>query len=324
MRRRKFIILLGGAVATWQFAVGAQPPPGMQRVGYVGIQPRDATLYLSFRRRMAELGYQEGRNFRFDYIQTPDIEGYERGYRELAARKVDIFLAVGGEPALRAAKAAAGMLPIAFLAIDFDPAAKGYVASMMRPGGNVSGIFVHQIELAAKRIELLREVFPSARRVGLLWDASSRDQAEAAAEAAKTLGFTPLLIEVTGEPPDYAAALHAMEDTPGQPVAIPAGPLFLRDRAVIAQALLDRRIPSISAFREVAEAGAMMSYGVDLMGLFRDIADYVDRIARGGKPAEMPIEQTTRFHMTVNLKTVASLNVSLSYAFTVRANEVFE
>ena len=317
MRRRKFIILLGGAVATWPFAVGAQPPPGMQRVGYVGIQPRDATLYLSFRRRMAELGYQEGRNFRFDYIQTPDIEGYERGYRELAARKVDIFLAVGGEPALRAAKAAAGMLPIAFLAIDFDPAAKGYVANMMRPGGNVSGIFVHQIELAAKRTELLREVFPSARRVGLLWDPSSRDQADAAAEAAKTLGFAPLLIEVTGEPPDYAAA-------PGEPAAIPAGPLFLRDRAVIAQALLDRRIPSISAFREVAEAGAMMSYGVDLMGLFRDIADYVDRIARGGKPAEMPIEQTTRFHMTVNLKTAASLNVSLSYAFTVRSNEVFE
>jgi putative ABC transport system substrate-binding protein len=324
MRRRKFIILLGGAVATWPFAVGAQQPPGMQRVGYVGIQPRDATLYLSFRRRMAELGYQEGRNFRFDYIQTPDIEGYERGYRELAARKVDIFLAVGGEPALRAAKAAAGMLPIAFLAIDFDPTAKGYVASMMRPGGNVSGIFVHQIELAAKRIELLREVFPSARRVGLLWDASSRDQADAAAEAAKTLGFAPLLIEVRGEPPDYAAALHAMEDTPGQPVAIPAGPLFLRDRAVIAQVLLDRRIPSISAFREVAEAGAMMSYGVDLMGLFRDIAGYVDRIARGGKPAEMPIEQTTRFHMTVNLKTAASLDVSLSYAFTARANEVFE
>lgn len=324
MRRRKFIILLGGAVATWPFAVGAQQPPGMQRVGYVGIQPRDATLYLSFRRRMAELGYQEGRNFRFDYIQTPDIEGYERGYRELAARKVDIFLAVGGEPALRAAKAAAGMLPIAFLAIDFDPTAKGYVASMMRPGGNVSGIFVHQIELAAKRIELLREVFPSARRVGLLWDASSRDQADAAAEAAKTLGFAPLLIEVRGEPPDYAAALHAMEDTPGQPVAIPAGPLFLRDRAVIAQVLLDRRIPSISAFREVAEAGAMMSYGVDLMGLFRDIAGYVDRIARGGKPAEMPIEQTTRFHITVNLKTAASLNVSLSYAFTARAHEVFE
>ena len=320
MRRRKFIILLGGAV-TWPFAVGATATGDAAR-GLCRHPTARRDLYLSFRRRMAELGYQEGRNFRFDYIQTPDIEGYERGYRELAARKVDIFLAVGGEPAWRAAKAAAGMLPIAFLAIDFDPAAKGYVANMMRPGGNVSGIFVHQIELAAKRIELCASV-PEPRRVGLLWDASSRDQADAAAEAAKTLGFTPLLIEVTGEP-DYAAALRAMEDTPGQPVAIPAGPLFLRDRAAIAQVLLDRRIPSISAFREVAEAGAMMSYGVDLMGLFRDIADYVDRIARGGKPAEMPIEQTTRFHLTVNLKTAAGLNVSLSDAFAARANEVFE
>lgn len=259
------------------------------------------------------------------YVQTTSIEGYAPAYRELAARKVDIFLAVGGEPALRAAQAAAGTLPIAFLAIDFDPAAKGYVANMMRPGGNVTGIFVHQIELAAKRIELLREVQPNAHRVGLLWDASSRDQADAAAEAATMLGFAPLLIEVKGQPPEnYTAALTAMDDATGQPVAIPAGPLFLRDRVAIAQALLDRHIPSICAFREVAEAGAMMSYGVDLTGLFRDIADYVDRIARGGKPAEMPIEQTTRFHMTVNLKTAARLNVPLSPAFTARANEVFE
>jgi putative ABC transport system substrate-binding protein len=324
MRRREFTTFLGGVVAIWPLMARAQQQPRMLRVGYVGIQPRDAPLYQSFRRRMAELGYQEGRNFTFDYIQTSSIEGYEPDYRELAARKVDIFLAVGSEPALRAAQAAAGTLPIAFLAVDFDPMAKGYVASMSRPGGNVTGIFVHQLELAAKRIELLREVLPNALRVGLIWDASSRDQADAAAEAAKTLGFTPLLIEVTGQPPDYAAALRAMDVAPGQPVAVPAGPLFLRDRAAIAQALLERRIPSISAFREVAEAGAMISYGVDLMGLFRDIADHVDRIARGGKPAEMPIEQTTRFHMTVNLKTAASLNVSLSHAFTARANEVFE
>src|SRR6266705_1406543 len=165
MRRRKFIILLGGAVATWPFAVGAQQPTGMQRVGYVGIQPRDATLYLSFRRRMAELGYQEGRNFRFDYIQTPDIEGYERNYRELAARKVDVFLAIGNEPALRAALSAADGRPIAFLAVDFDPLAKGYVASLAHPGGNVTGIFVRQLELAAKRVEIAREAFPRASLV---------------------------------------------------------------------------------------------------------------------------------------------------------------
>src|SRR5260370_35754983 len=114
MRRRTFLTRLGGAAATWTLAVRAQQPPRMQRVGYVGIQPRDAALYMSFRRRMAELGYQEGRNFTFDYIQTPSIEGYERGYRELAARKVDIFLSVGGRPPLRAAQPAAGMLPAAF------------------------------------------------------------------------------------------------------------------------------------------------------------------------------------------------------------------
>ena len=115
-----------------------------------------------------------------------------------------------------------------------------------------------------------------------------------------------------------------MGDAPGEPVVIPASPLFLRDRAVIAQALLDGRLPSISAFRENAEAGAMMSYGIDLVGLFGDIAAYVDRIARGGMPAEMPIEQSSRFYMTVNLKTAMLLGLALPVAFTARANEVFE
>ncbi|SRR6266446_949140 len=324
IRRREFITLLGGAAAAWPHHAHAQQQPKMLRVGYVGIQPRDAPLYASFRKRMSELGYQEGRNFSFEYIQTPDIEGYEPAYRDLAARKVDVFLAVGGEPALRAALAAAGTLPIAFLAMDFDPTTKSYLASLRRPGGNVTGILVQQIELAAKRIELLREVLPNAHRIGLLWDASSRDQADAAAEAAKALGFVPLLIEVRGQRIDYAAALRRMGEAAVQAVVIPASPLFFRDRAAIAQALTEARIPSISAFREVAEAGAMMSYGVDLVGLFQDMGDYVDRIAKGGKPAEMPIEQTTRFHMTINLKAARGLGVSLSNAFTARANEVIE
>jgi putative ABC transport system substrate-binding protein len=118
----------------------------MLRVGFVGMQPRASPLYSNFLKRMAELGYQEGRNFTFDYIQTPNIEGYEKHYRELAARKVDVFLAVGNEPALRAALSAADGRPIAFLAVDFDPLAKGYVASLSHPGGNVTGIFVRQLE----------------------------------------------------------------------------------------------------------------------------------------------------------------------------------
>jgi putative tryptophan/tyrosine transport system substrate-binding protein len=325
MERRKFILALGGTAIVssflWPLAARGEPKPKMLRVGYVGVQSLDAPLYKAFRNRIAELGYQDGRNFSFEYIQTPDIEGYKPAYRELAAREVDVFLAVG-EPGLRAARAASGPLPIAFLAVDFDPIAKGYVASLARPGGNVTGIVVQQMELAAKRIELLREVFPDARRIGLVSDAVSRDQIDAAADAARSLGFIPLLVEVTGPQPDYAAALRGMGDA--QAVVIPAGPLFMRDRVAIAEALTQASIPSICAFREVAEEGALMSYGVDLAGLFRDMADYVDRIAKGGKPADLPIEHATRFHMAINLKAAMRLGISFSNVFTARANEVFE
>jgi putative tryptophan/tyrosine transport system substrate-binding protein len=149
MRRRGFIALAGGA-ATWPLVARAQIQPKMLRVGFVGVQPRESPVYGNFLKRMAELGYQEGRNFAFEYIQTPDIEGYEKNYRELAARKVDVFLAVGNERALRAALLAAEGKPIAFLAVDFDPLARGYVASLSRPGGNVTGIFVRQLEARRK------------------------------------------------------------------------------------------------------------------------------------------------------------------------------
>ena len=136
MKRREFITLLGGAAAAWPLAASTQQPK-MLRLGFVGIQPREAPAYTNFLKRMAELGYQEGRNFTFDYIQTPDDEGYERNYRELAAHKVDVFLAVGTERALRAALLAAEGKPIVLLAIDFDPVTSGYVASLSRPGGSV-------------------------------------------------------------------------------------------------------------------------------------------------------------------------------------------
>jgi len=326
VKRREFITLLS-ATATSPLllprAVRAQLQPKMLRVGFVGMQPREFPLYTTFLKRMAELGYQEGRNLTFDYIQTPNIEGYEKDYRELAARKADVFLAVGNEPALRAALSAADGKPIAFLAVDFDPLAKGYVANLSRPGGNVTGIFVRQLELAAKRVEIAREAFPRATVVGIAFDTVSREQRDAAAEAARKLGFEPRMIEVQGEQ-DYGGAFDAMGDARGQPIILPAGPMFLRDRAAIAQALLERRIPSVAAFRENAEAGALISYGFDLMGLFYDIASYVHRIAGGAKPSDMPIEQSPRFYMAVNLKTAASLGVSLSDVFVARANEVRE
>ena len=322
MRRREFITLLGGAAA-WPLAARAQQQPKMLRVGFVGMQPREAPHYANFLKRMAQLGYQEGRNFTFDYIQTPNVEGYEKNYRELAARKVDVFLAVGNEPALRAALLAAEGRPIAFLAIDFDPLARGYVAGLSRPGGNVTGIFVRETELAAKRVEIAREAFPRATLVGIAFDTLSHEQGDTAAEAARKLGLEPLMIEVKGEQ-GYAGAFGAMDNARGQPIILPAGGMFLRDRATIAQALLERRIPSIAAFRENMEAGALISYGFDLMGLFYDIASYVQRLAGGAKPSDMPIEQSPRFYMAINLKTAALLGVSLSDVFIARANEVRE
>ena len=189
IRRRDFITLLGGAAAAWPPAVCAQVQPKMLRVGFVGMLPRESPLYANFLKRMAELGYQEGRNFTFDYIQTPNAEGYEKNYRELAARKVDVFLAVGNEPALRAVLSVADGKPIAFLAIDFDPLAKGYVANLSHPGGNVTGIFVREIELAAKRVEIAREAFPRATLVGIAFDTLTHEQGDAAADAARKLGL---------------------------------------------------------------------------------------------------------------------------------------
>jgi putative ABC transport system substrate-binding protein len=315
-------LLGGGAAAAWSIVARAQQQPKMLRVGFVGIQPREAPVYTNFLKRMAELGYQEGRNLTFDYIQTPDVEGYERNYRELAARKVDVFLAVGTERALRAALLAAEGKPIVLLAIDFDPVTWGYVASLSRPGGNVTGIFVRQLELAAKRVEIAREAFPRATVVGIAFDTISSEQRDAAAEAARKLGLKPRMIEVKGQQ-DYGSAFSAMDDA-RQPIILPASPMFFRDREAIAQALLERRIPSIAAFRENMEAGALISYGFDLMGLFYDIASYVHHIARGAKPSDMPIEQSPRFYMAVNLKTAASLGISLSDVFVARANEVRE
>jgi putative ABC transport system substrate-binding protein len=323
MKRRELITLLGGAWVVWPLVARAQQPKVL-RVGFSGIMARGAPHYVAFEKRMAELGYQQGRNFTFEYIQSPSIDGYELTYRELAARKVDILLAAGNEPALRAARAAAGdATPIVFIALDFDPVERGYVVSRSRPGGNSTGIFVSQLELAGKRVELLREAFPKARRVGLFWDAASREQAEAAAAVAGRLGFEPRLMELAGQP-DYSAALMPMDDSPGEPIMVPASPLALRDRATIASLLLERRAPSICAFREVMEAGALISYGVNLVDLFRDVAAFVDQVARGGKAGDTPMRAPSHYHIAFNLRTAKALGLEVPPMLLARADEVIE
>ena len=296
----------------------------MLRVGYVGMQPADAPIYDAFRERMAELGYRAGANFAFEYLRTPNVEAYPETYAALLALKPDIVLTAGSEPALRAAQVAAGGLPIVLLAVDFDPLVRGYVKSLAQPGGNITGIFVPQLELARKRIELARELLPQATRIGILWDASSRDQAMAAGEAARAMGFEPRLIEVTDQPPDYAAAFARMNDAPGEPVVVPASAVFLRDRGEIEKMAREHGVPMIAAFRENAAAGAVMSYGIDLADLFRDIADVVDHVAKGRKPAELPIAPPSHFHLALNLRAAAALGVSVPQTLLAIADEVME
>jgi len=237
---------------------------------------------------------------------------------------VDILLAAGNEPALRAARSAAGATPTVFIALDFDPVEKGYVASLSRPGSNSTGLFVSQLELAGKRVELLRKTFPKARRVGLLWDATSREQADAAAAVAGQLAFEPRLLEVTGQPPNYAAVLMPMDQWPGEPIMIPASPLALRDRTTIVRLLFDRRTPSICALREVMEAGALISYGVNLIDVFRDVAALVDQVVRLGNPGEIPMRAPSHFHTAFNLKTAKALGLTIPDKLLALADEVIE
>jgi putative tryptophan/tyrosine transport system substrate-binding protein len=322
--RRALLAGMAGAALARPMRARAEVPTKMLRVGYVGVQPRDAPLYEAFETRMAELGYHAGRNFAFDYVRTPNIEAYPQSYAELIARKPDIILSAGSEPALRAAQAVAGDRPIILLAIDFDPLAKGYVASLARPGGNITGIFVQQLDLARKRVELARELLPKARQLGLFWDIASRDQADAAAAAAASVGFVPRLLAVTGDPPDYAAAFAGLADAPAAPVVLPASALFLRDRSEIDKRARAPRHPMIAAFRENAAAGALASYGADLVDLFRDIADVVDRVAKGAKPAELPIEPPVHFHLAINLTTAEAFGLPIPTALLARADEVIE
>jgi putative ABC transport system substrate-binding protein len=183
---------------------------------------------------------------------------------------------------------------------------------------------VSQLELAGKRVEFLRKTFPKARRVGLLWDATSREQADAAAAVAGQLAFEPRLLEVIGQPPNYAAALMPMDQWPGEPIMIPASPLALRDRTTIVGLLFDRRTPSICALREVMEAGALISYGVNLVDVFRDVAALVDQVARLGNAGEIPMRAPSHFHTAFNLKTAKALGLQIPERLLALADEVIE
>ena len=317
--------LVGGVAFARPFTARAQQPTKkMLRVGVIGA-PKSSPNWVVFVRRMAELGYQEGKNFTLDLVPAPnDEEQYKTDYRMLVARDPDILIAPGSEIALKSALAATRTLPIVMIAIDFDPFARGYVTSLARPSGNVTGISFQQIELAAKRIELVKEAFPNIPGATMFWDQSSADQWQAARNAAETLGLGLSGIELREPPYDYERALDEAPSDYRSMLVVATSVFLFGDRARVADFASRRRIPSMFVLRQWVEAGGLMSYGPSASDLFGRATEFVDWIAKGAKPADLPIEQPTKFELVVNLKTAGAIGIKLPTGILIRADEVIE
>jgi putative ABC transport system substrate-binding protein len=325
MRRRDFIAGIAGSAAAWPLAARAQPAAGTLRVGTVSFSPRSAPIWVAFEQRLAELGYQGGsRNFAFEFIQISSYEGYESGFRELVARKVDIIFHGAAEVGLRWALKVT-TLPIVLVTTDYDPLAHGYVTSLARPSGRITGVFPQQIELAKKRLQIFKEALPDLQTATMFWDVSSEDQWKAMSAGAGEFGLRLVGVELRGEQSfDYEAALMQAPPDHRGALIVPTSPAFYRDLKPLAELALRHRIPSIFGFREWIVAGGLLSYGSNLPAMFRRAADYVGRIAKGAKPADLPIEQPTKFELILNLRTARAIGITVSPQTLVRADEVIE
>jgi putative ABC transport system substrate-binding protein len=273
---------------------------------------------------MAELGYRDGENYTFDYLGVARAEEYQSGFRQLAARGVDIFLASGSEVSLTSAISASSTKPIVMVAIDYDPIALGFITSLARPGRNVTGLFLQQIELTTKRLEILKTAFPGTNAVTVFFDRTSTDQWKAAQGVASTLGLRLEGIDVGDPPIDYDKALSRAEPDYRGTIFVVASGFFLRDRQRLADFALRNRVVAMYWAREPVDAGGLMSYGPSFSVIYRRVAEYVDRIARGAKPADLPIEQPTKFELVINLKTAKTLGITIPPNLLVQAEETIE
>jgi len=327
MNRRNVIcgVMAVAGMAFWPRPLSAQSPPAPLHVGTASPGDRAIGIIQFFEQRMRELGYVEGKNFAFDYV---DLQGqpdrYGEAMRELVGRKVDIIVAFGPEAALKAAVAATKTIPIVMIAIDFDPIARGYVTSLARPTGNITGVLFEQIELAAKRLQLMVDAFPDKRAATVFWDQLSVDQWRATESTAARFGLRLTGVELANYPYDYERALaQAPVEHRGFLVEL-TSPLFARDRQKLAQFTLRHRMASISVFRESVVFGGLMSYGPNRAVMGRRAADYVNRIARGAQPSDLPVERPTTFELVISLKTAKALGLEFSQAMLLRADEVIE
>ena len=211
-----------------------------------------------------------------------------------------------------------------FAAVNYDPLARGYITSLARPGGNITGVFFRPLELAVKQLEILTEAFPDRKRLAVLWDGQSADQFTAAESAAKTRNVELQSHKLEALPYDFDAVFKKVSEGSAEMVLILSGPGFTRYRSQIAELAIARRLPSMFTFKHYVEAGGLMSYGVDFPPMYRRAAVYVAKILGGTRPADLPVEQAAKFETVVNLKTAKAIGVTLPTSILLRADEVIE
>ncbi len=293
------------------------------RIGFLGTATAVPAYIEAFRQGLRDLGYVEGQNITIEFREAggrperlPDLAA------ELLRLKVDVLVARGTQ-AILAAKQATSTIPIV-MAASSDPVGTGLVASLARPGGNITGLSFISPELSGKRLELLKEVHPGASRVAVLWNPADPPRALELREteaAARMLGVTLLSWEVRG-PDDLEGAFVAMARRRAGAVITFADPITTAHRKRIVDLVAKHRLPGMYGTRAFVEAGGLMSYGANLPDLFRRSAAYVDKILKGTKPADLPVEQPTRFELVINLKTAKALGLTIPQSILIRAEEV--
>jgi putative tryptophan/tyrosine transport system substrate-binding protein len=325
MKRREFITLLAAAAAAWPLAARAQQPAKLPTIGFLGASSAlQGASTDAFVQRLRELGWIENRTVAIEYRWA---EGRDERFAEIAAEfvrlKVDVILTYG-TPSSLAVKKATAVIPIVFASAG-DPVGTGLVASLARPGGNITGLSIQQTDLASKRLEMLREVLPGLRTVAILSHIGSPNsvlEMGEAQSAARTLGLAVVTSEVR-RVEDIVPAFDALRGR-ADALYVSSSPLLSTNRIRINTLALGVRLPTVHAFREWVEAAGLMSYGPNFPDLFRRAAEYVDKILRGAKPADIPVEQPTKFNLVINRTTAKALGLEIPDKLLARADEVIE
>jgi ABC-type uncharacterized transport system substrate-binding protein len=325
VERREFIWLIGGAAAAWPLALHAQPAKSPV-IGFLvpGSQASHGAWVAAFARRLSELGWTDGRNIAIEYRWAAgDNARMAEFAAEFVQRKVDVI--VSSANGVNIASKATSSIPIVFAAFN-DPVATGIAKSLAQPGGNVTGLTVQPSDLASKRIDLLREIVPKMRRLSALANVAGSGFLQETASiraAAAALSIEADILELRTAD-DIPPALARLKGRPPDALYVLSEPLVNANKVQILQAVTEARVPTIFGFREFVEAGGLISYGANFPDLFSRAAEFVDKILRGAKPADMPVQQPVKFDLIVNLKTAKALGLTIPEAFLLRADEVIE